>query len=253
MEIYNLLNFFRWFSAFLVVAGHLRSILFIDYHQWDGVGNSVLVKIFYFITGFGHQGVITFFVVSGYLVGGKMLQKYMLYNNGINTNYLKSYFIRRFSRIYTVLIPALCVGVILDFIGINLFADSYVRLSLNVSENTSFFIFTNNVLNLQTIFSPALGTNTPLWSLANEWWYYMLLPLLLINTASRLLFCFLVITISYFNMSLLLYFSLWLLGAGAFQIKHKILNIRVSALLLVISLMVSRKIIGVYIDFAIYI
>jgi peptidoglycan/LPS O-acetylase OafA/YrhL len=37
---------------------------------------------------------------------------------------------------------------------------------------------------LQTILAPTFGTNGPLWSLANEFWYYVLFPLLFLALAS---------------------------------------------------------------------
>lgn len=69
----NMLNFLRWFAAFLVVIGHLRSFMFIEYNQI--ISPSIFDKIFYFITGLGHEAVIVFFVLSGYLVGGGTLEK----------------------------------------------------------------------------------------------------------------------------------------------------------------------------------
>ena len=38
--------------------------------------------------------------------------------------------------------------------------------------------FWGNLVFLQTILVPTYGTNALLWSLANEFWYYMLFPLL---------------------------------------------------------------------------
>lgn len=64
----NNLNFLRWIAAFLVVVGHLRSLMFPEYSKL--VNPSIFQKIFYFITGLGHEGVIIFFVISGFLVGG---------------------------------------------------------------------------------------------------------------------------------------------------------------------------------------
>ncbi len=40
-------------------------------------------------------------------------------------------------------------------------------------------IFFGNLFFLQTIFCPTFGSNGPLWSLANEFWYYVLFPVAL--------------------------------------------------------------------------
>src|SRR5207302_8969523 len=38
--------------------------------------------------------------------------------------------------------------------------------------------FLGNLLGLQTVCVPSFGSNGPLWSLANEWWYYCFFILL---------------------------------------------------------------------------
>jgi len=82
------LNTLRWVSAFLVVIGHLRSFIFINYAGVEQ--QNLLVKLFYYITGFGHQAVMVFFIISGYLVGGGLLMKYK--ENKLDSTYLKLYF-----------------------------------------------------------------------------------------------------------------------------------------------------------------
>jgi len=57
-------DFFRAASAILVLISHLRALIFEDF---SGSSN-VLCKFFYFITGFGHQAVIFFFVLSGFFI-----------------------------------------------------------------------------------------------------------------------------------------------------------------------------------------
>jgi peptidoglycan/LPS O-acetylase OafA/YrhL len=52
-------------------------------------------------------------VISGFLVGGRTILN--LHDKGFG---IIDYLVHRFSRIYTVLIPALIVGFILDRLGI---------------------------------------------------------------------------------------------------------------------------------------
>jgi len=56
----NILNSSRWIAAGMVVLGHLRSPIFKDYPLVTN--KSILINFFYFITGFGHEAVIIFFV-----------------------------------------------------------------------------------------------------------------------------------------------------------------------------------------------
>jgi peptidoglycan/LPS O-acetylase OafA/YrhL len=45
-------------------------------------------------------------------------------------------------------------------------------------------VFLGNALFLQTILVPTFGSDVPLWSLANEFWYYMLFPALVLTAYS---------------------------------------------------------------------
>jgi peptidoglycan/LPS O-acetylase OafA/YrhL len=101
---------------------------------------------------------------------------------------MSSYAKARFSRIYTVLIPALIFGYVLDYIGLNwcnsseLYTNSsiYKTISLNYSINSSLNLLTfiGNIFMTQEILVSHLGSNGPLWSLAYEWWYYCIFALI---------------------------------------------------------------------------
>jgi peptidoglycan/LPS O-acetylase OafA/YrhL len=67
------LHFLRWISALTVLVWHLVVFLFVPYSQLQSPG--VLLKMFYWATGFGHQAVLVFFVLSGFLVGGGWWKK----------------------------------------------------------------------------------------------------------------------------------------------------------------------------------
>ena len=170
----NILNLIRWIATFVVVFSHLRTFLFVNYV--DVEHHNIFTKIFYFVTEYGHQAVIVFFVLSGYLVGGSVVKRYK--EQTIDINYFKIYLIKRFSRIYIVLIPSLIVGYILDSLGYINFPDLYTNayhinaMNYNAHNYLSIDILFGNLLNLQTILVPIFGTNGPLWSLANEWIYY---------------------------------------------------------------------------------
>src|SRR5437879_953397 len=63
----------RGLAAVLVMSCHLRSFVFSNF----GFVNNpdIVIKLFYGITGLGHQAVIVFFAMSGFLVGGKALDE----------------------------------------------------------------------------------------------------------------------------------------------------------------------------------
>jgi peptidoglycan/LPS O-acetylase OafA/YrhL len=218
----NFLSASRWVAAFFVVLYHVYSLSITNYH---GVPPSLLLRGAKFFGGFGHIAVIVFFVISGFLVGGRTILN--LQNKGFS---ITDYFCHRFSRIYTVLIPALVVGFILDWLGINIFNGSGIYnhpeqfytnpFGNNIAEHLSFKIFVGNLMQLQTIIVTSLGSNGPLWSLANEWWYYVLFAFCVIAyRAGRMLtraiaggaILAMVIVLP---LTISLWFVVWAIGAG---------------------------------------
>jgi peptidoglycan/LPS O-acetylase OafA/YrhL len=166
----------RWMAACLVLMSHLRSLAFANY---DSVALHTLpVAAMYFVCSLGHAAVIIFFVVSGYLVGGRTLLRARR-----ATVSLVDFASHRMARIYVVLLPALLTGYCLDWIGLHLVDRTGLythqapwhiwSLDYAVSDRLSLWSLAGNSLMLQTIAVPPLGSNGALWSLANEWWYYV--------------------------------------------------------------------------------
>ncbi|MBI5011587.1 MAG: acyltransferase, partial [Methylocystis sp.] len=133
---------------------------------------------FYSAFELGHQAVLAFFVMSGYLVGGAVLAHMRK-----NQAFLREYFIHRVSRIYLVVGPAVALTLVLDSLGRQLFASSGVYEWPLFKGHFSAVLFLASFLNLQGIAFDYFGTNGPLWSLACEFWYYVTFPLLLLPFA----------------------------------------------------------------------
>ncbi|RZL00361.1 MAG: acyltransferase [Rubrivivax sp.] len=180
-NIASFLNLSRWFAAFLVVIYHVRHLVLADFK--DVTHPTVLTKALYFATGLGHEAVVVFFVISGFLVGGITLERWRARGPD-----LRAYASARVSRIYTVYLPALLVGCVLDVIGLHWFNSTelytnsaqYQTLSLSTRVDAALDLptFFGNLFMLQGVLTPHFGSNGPLWSLANEWWYYCLFGLL---------------------------------------------------------------------------
>jgi len=171
------LDLSRWIAAFLVIVGHVAHLFLVGR---DGlIERTILVETAYFITNLGHTAVMIFFVISGFLVGGITLDRWMSKGPDVT-----GYAVSRFARIYTVLLPALAFGYVLDSIGVRWLdgAGLYSNVgqlpigSLDqVGVRLSPLVFIGNVLMLQGAYVTSLGSNGPLWSLAYEWWYYCIL------------------------------------------------------------------------------
>jgi peptidoglycan/LPS O-acetylase OafA/YrhL len=162
-----LLDLLRWLSAFFVVIGHLRSVIFCNYKEI--LHPNLFLNAFYFLTGFGHEAVIVFFILSGYLISGSLFKD--LNNNLLN---FKRYFINRFSRIYIVYVPAIFLTLILDQIGIYFFNQSGIynhgvpisSIPFNILDRENIQDLLGNLFMLQISYYPTIGSNGPLWSLA---------------------------------------------------------------------------------------
>lgn len=168
----------RWISASMVVLSHARDNLIRDPAQGHGFG---LVDLFYFLSGFGHQAVVVFFVLSGYLVGGGLWLHHA--RGGSLGAALFNYYGRRFSRIYIVLVPALLITGLLDTAGRSfLNAGLYEHgvwshsLSFDSGGRSDPATLLCNIGNLQDAFCSPYGTNIALWSLSYEWFYYVTFP-----------------------------------------------------------------------------
>ena len=170
----------RWIAAGAVVANHLRSLMFADFPVGSDPG--LIQKAFFFATGFGKQAVAIFFVLSGFLVGGEVVRTLL---NG--TFGWREYLIRRAARLYAVYLVALVTGGIFDSIGAHtanvrgLYSGGLPIPVISYAADTRLGAgtFFGNVLFGQGLWVPTFGSNDPLWSLACEAWYYVLLPLLL--------------------------------------------------------------------------
>jgi peptidoglycan/LPS O-acetylase OafA/YrhL len=151
------IDWFRFVAAFGVVIGHARGVNWVRYHQLAEASRTGLGWLFFVMTHLGDESVLLFFVLSGFLVGGKVLER------TINGSFdAKSYAFDRISRIYLPLIPALALTFVINW----LLAGSPVSAT----------ILAGNLLGLQGVLSvvPAFGGNAPLWTLAYEFWFYIL-------------------------------------------------------------------------------
>lgn len=202
-----LISALRSIAALQVVAAHLRGELFPSLKTV--ADPSLWYQGLAFFTGFSHIAVVIFFLLSGWLVGGSLLNKLG------EPNCMMSYAIDRLTRMWIVLVPAfvltLAIGTITQTVDPG-------RVSYAPDNEYSWSTFWGNLFGLQGMAVPRFGGNFSLWSLANEMWYYALFPLLLlpvvgqrgITKVAGLAACAIIGYLLLFD--LMLYFLIWLLG-----------------------------------------
>jgi len=203
-----LISLLRGLAALQVAAAHLRSEMFPGLREL--ADPPLYYQILAFATAFSHQAVVVFFLISGWLVGGSLLNK--LDQPGAMT----AYAIDRATRLWTVLVPALCLMLA---VGAVTGTVSLAQADFSAANDYSAASFIGNLLGLQTVLVPTFADNYALWSLSNETWYYLQFPLLLIvftgRTRVRQLVAATVLVLTAVGLpaSMTVYFVLWLLGA----------------------------------------
>lgn len=160
MALSHLLNFSRAIAALLVLLFHIRTTLVVPYDELDV--HNWLAKVTYAISTFGHDAVIIFFVLSGYLVGGAALRI-----DFTSSRDLRLYGIDRGIRIGPVLIAAALFSALLQHTA-----------PLPGCSDTPVTLM-GNALALQNFLVRPLCNNLPLWSISNEVVYYFAFPVML--------------------------------------------------------------------------
>jgi len=228
----EILDWVRGGSAFMVLAAHARGFLFPD--LGDLVNPGVGVKVFYFFTGLHQEAVMVFFVLSGYFVGGAVLK-----SAGAGTFGWKTYAAARTTRLWMVLLPALVLTLMCDRVGIYFAPEAYAGgfhdkwlsgPSPLEHGDYSARALVGNAVFLQTISVPVYGSNGPLWSLAYEFWYYVLFPLVVVaglkagrrETWGTLLYLLALSgLIFWLPKGLLASGGIWLMGVGVAILRHQ--------------------------------
>ena len=227
MALSHFLNFSRALAALLVLFFHIRSALVVPYDSLDL--HNWLSRAVFVVTAFGHDAVIIFFVLSGYLVGGAVLKMDVR-----SPHDLWEYWIDRSVRIGPVLIAATAFSIVLQHMA-PLFGCTDTQLTV-----------LGNALGFQNFLVKPLCNNLPLWSISNEVVYYFIFPVMIaaflgifsvwlaISLAGVMAICILSLSLAPLDdTNIVLDLPFWLIGAMIWFVPGNFLRWRWLALLLI--------------------
>lgn len=219
-----LLNFLRLFAAIAVFLGHTNFYWFFCGH----------------VEGFGPQNgqdyVIIFFVLSGFVITWSVDRK--------KEYHFRQYIFDRLVRLWSVVIPALILGLMLDYFGRAIHPQTYD--SLFSADHLELKVLLSGLFLHESWFlSIRPGSNGPFWSLSYEFFYYMifgtivLLPTLKSKIIAGFTFCVIA------GPKILILFPCWLMGCLSYWGCKKIrLNSLVSLVLITVCIFLLYSILG---------
>jgi diketogulonate reductase-like aldo/keto reductase/peptidoglycan/LPS O-acetylase OafA/YrhL len=173
------LDLARGLAAVEVLAFHSYQLMFME--QLPGPDYDPAIRlaysVFWTLSGHGGDAVLVFFVLSGYLVGGPALVRCL--HGKLSA---VDYFSARLARLYIVVIPALTIS-FCAYISTRQLPGwgGFVASHQDLYDSARVFLAPVgpsaaicNGLFLQTIVCSEFAGNVALWSLSNEFWYYLL-------------------------------------------------------------------------------
>ncbi len=154
----------------------------------------------------GHDAVILFFLLSGYVIAYTTEQK---------KNNLTDYVVSRAVRIYSVALPVLLLTVCFDLIGLQFHPENYSGL-YQYEKLYIYIPFHLAFLGEIWTISEQPFTVVPYWSLGYEVWYYLLFAVLYYFSGAKrvVIFALLFLFVGY---KLWLLFPLWLAGTWLYR------------------------------------
>ena len=195
------LDWLRFLAAFAVLLGHTRSFVFAPYGNLDGDSQGILTAVAFLTMRFGHHAVLFFFVISGFLVGGRMLERLRL------GSFDEKSYVDRATRIMVPLVPVLCATALVQVL---------------IGNSIDWISFLGNLFSLQRVLVSSFGDNLPLWSLAYEVWFYILaLGFAFVFTGRRPLIgtiIFILVFLVFTRLDAIYLFS-WCIGAAVYSTR----------------------------------
>ncbi len=210
----DFLHALRWLSALVVVVGHVQM-----YHHIVSGRPADPGSLWEYLGSHGHYAVMVFFVLSGFVVAyATEVKEARVPGYG-----LRLYLADRWSRIYSVLLPAIVFTIALDVFG-DAFFSAYSDPEL-IPQDYYLFRVATNLFGLQGVWGwrIQMGSNPALWSIGYELAFYALWGIFHFRhtlwAGSPAILALLGLTwVAVFGWTIAWYFLLWLLGVMTWRI-----------------------------------
>ena len=173
----------------------------------------------------GQDYVIVFFVLSGFVIAWSTDRK---------KDYLfNQYLFDRITRLWSVVIPALTIGFILDKLGNWIHPETYQNI-LATSHLEAKFILSGLFLHESWFYSIRPGSNGPFWSISYEFFYYLIFGSIMLLPGIKKKILVGIVFIVLAGPKVLLLFPCWLIGALSYFLCKNYRIKLLTALLLII-------------------
>jgi peptidoglycan/LPS O-acetylase OafA/YrhL len=181
-------------------------MVFVSHLSWNLISGGFLWPLQFI----GHDGVIIFFVLSGFVIS---------YAADTREKTFFDFQVGRFARLYSVVLPALLLTFVFDQIGLAQDPSKYelaresdplLRLlasGLFLSQSWGWDLYT-------------LG-NDPFWSLPYEFWYYQIFAAAIFFTGAKR-FVLIALAAALSGPPILIFLPLWLMGVAAYRCSRSI-------------------------------
>lgn len=162
--------------------------------------------------------VMIFFVLSGYVIG---------FVSDTKEKTIKGYSVARVSRLTSVVVPAIILTIVFDYIGIQINPNLYYGGPWE-GPQLDVINYILSILLVQNLWGMNLnpGMNAMFWSLSYELMFYIIFAISFYFKGVKR-FTFLAIAIAISGPDIVLYFPIWLLGLMAYHLtknKQKIIE-----------------------------
>jgi len=165
-----------------------------------------------FFGTYGGLGVVVFFVLSGFVIA---------YSAAGKRRDIVDYFIARFARLWSVVLPAIVLTIALDTLGQWLSLPAYAPMQPYsifkwIASSGISVLFLNQIWHLDIW----VGTNGPFWSLSYEFWYYAIFAALIYFRGwQRIVLAGVAVCIA--GPAIMIAFPVWFLGVGLYRVLCK--------------------------------